>query len=285
MTTSHAIANAPRRMLRSIVADRLRERGAFEDWWGWCASLYDRLLLRCPAAGLPFRRRLVSVRVAGTTAPIAVRMGTSDLRTVGEVFLRHEYAEVLARIRHRVNVVIDLGANIGCSVRLWQERFPGARIVAVEPDAENLAVCRRNVALRGSEPEVLLVEAAVAGRSRLVTLDRRCEEWSFRIAEIDTDGRRAGEEGAIPALTLPDILARASVREDVDLLKCDIEGAEAEVFAECGSWLHRIRRLVVEVHAPYGREQLLEDVRRGGGRYAATSLKRQRNAEVVLLES
>lgn len=43
--TSHAIAKVPRRMLRSIATDRLQERGAFEDSWGWCASLYDRLLL------------------------------------------------------------------------------------------------------------------------------------------------------------------------------------------------------------------------------------------------
>ena len=37
-----------------------------------------------------------------------------------------------------VDTVLDLGANIGASVRLWQETCPLGWIVAVEPDANNV---------------------------------------------------------------------------------------------------------------------------------------------------
>jgi FkbM family methyltransferase len=276
----------PGRTFRSIVADRLRERRGFEDRWSWLASLYDRVLLGHPSGRLPFRRKLISLRVVGTSKPVLVRMGTSDLRTAREIFLRQEYSEVVARIRDPVRVIVDLGANIGVSVRLWQEAFQEVRIIAVEPDHENLAVCRSNVALSGGQGVVFL-EAAAAGRPRDVALDRRFEEWSFRITEPrpDDPSREPDVRTIVRAMTLPDILSYAGVDGDVDLLKCDIEGAEAEVFADCGAWLRRVRRIVVEVHAPYNREKLTNDVRRGGGRFGVTSLKRQPDAEVVLLES
>ena len=51
----------------------------------------------------------------------------------------------------------------------------------------------------------------------------------------------------------------------IDLLKCDIEGSEAELFADCQAWINRVRNLVVELHQPYSAGQFCEDIRRGGG--------------------
>ncbi len=48
----------------------------------------------------------------------------------------------------------------------------------------------------------------------------------------------------VPAVRLRDILER----ERIDLLKLDIEGAEADVLDDCAPQLHRVTALHVEVH-------------------------------------
>lgn len=40
-----------------------------------------------------------------------------------------------------------------------------------------------------------------------------------------------------------------------------------EVFADCASWIGRVRHMVVEVHGAYTADQFLDDLRRAGGRF------------------
>jgi len=53
----------------------------------------------------------------------------------------------------------------------------------------------------------------------------------------------------------------------LDLLKCDIEGAEREVFAACDAWIGRVRCMVVEVHDGLGIPELAHALARAGGRF------------------
>ena len=88
----------------------------------------------------------------------------------------------------------------------------------------------------------------------------------------------AGEEPT-PVRTVPDILSETHLADaQIDLLKCDIEGTEAEVFHGAPKWLQRVRAIVAEVHAPYTSDALAADVRSAGGAWAVTAL-----GNVVLL--
>jgi predicted O-methyltransferase YrrM len=44
----------------------------------------------------------------------------------------------------RTPLVIDCGANIGLSAKYFSLEFPNARIIAIEPEKENMAQARRN---------------------------------------------------------------------------------------------------------------------------------------------
>lgn len=217
------------------------------------------------------------VRLAGISAPFAVRFGTSDWYVLEDIFLNGEYEPIAQRQLRPVHLVVDLGANAGFSVRLWQSLYPHAAIIAVEPDAANLRMCRRN-ALRGKGYGLLrCVETCVAGQARLVALNRAGGAWEYKLQEFD------GSQEAIPALTLPQLLAGAGA-VTIDLLKCDIEGAEAEVFADCRAWIGRVRHLVVELHAPYRAEQLLADLERNGGQFQVYAHQQRATTEVLFLE-
>jgi FkbM family methyltransferase len=185
-----------------------------------------------------------------------VRLGSSDLQLHQTIRFRGEYGPALENpFRGPIRQVVDLGSNAGYTIRLWQELFPNARIIGVEPDRGNLRLCRLNAQMK--DGTVNLIQACVDGKSGTVWLDTSGSEHQFKIGS-DVSARGVHVE----ALTVPQILDRAKADKDIDLLKCDVQGAEQAIFADCNSWINRVRNMIVEVHPPYTPEDLLADLHR-----------------------
>lgn len=251
MTPAPAI---PRRSLRAIAADRLAERRSFATTSGWLWSLVDRALNRRTNLKL-WRGSLKRVRLRGHDRPFFLRLGTSDWLVLKEIFVDGEYQELAKLDPRSIRTILDLGANIGLSVRLWQKMFPGAHIIAVEPDAGNMAVCRANAnAAPSPEPAPVLQTCCVGGTRRKVTMDHSGGQWAYKMRDAATGTT------TIDALTIPDVLAAARTDAPIDLLKCDIEGAEAELFAHASPWIGRVGVIIVELHEPYTVERFKADL-------------------------
>jgi hypothetical protein len=95
---------------------------------------------------------------------------------IEQVFRHHQYAfdqwaataEILARVARRAAqgkkpLIIDAGANIGAVTVYFALKMPSARIVAIEPAADNFAVLERNTA--GLDAELRSVLPAASGPS------------------------------------------------------------------------------------------------------------------------
>lgn len=175
-----------------------------------------------------------------------------------ELFIHKGYESALKQCSQVVRTVVDLGANIGLSVRLFGQCFPNARIVAVEPDAGNLAICRLNT--EGIHSRCHLMKGAAGGSARMGHLDRSGGEWAFRLAQ----GSPKPEDCEVQVMTMSEITRQIDSEAGVDLLKCDIEGGERELFHECSGWIKSVRHLIVEVHDDYRPEDLLSDLERNG---------------------
>jgi FkbM family methyltransferase len=240
-------------------ARRWKERRFYRSTCGWLAAMYDRALIRLARWPLPARKAVCPVRLKGVSNALYARLGSSDFLVIDELFFRREYDFLFAKTCDDVKLVVDLGANCGYSTVLWLTHFPQARVIAVEPDPSNLAVLRRNVASFGGEDRVRIIPACAAGHSRSVRLNRSGQEWEYSMADGD-DG--AGQP--VAALTMTEILASCGEEGPIDLLKCDIEGAERELFESAGAWLPRVQTMLVEVHAPF-RGHDLEKIVRGHG--------------------
>jgi FkbM family methyltransferase len=176
---------------------------------------------------------------------VQVRLhGSSDLRCFDQIFMFEEYS-ILENLREPL-LIFDLGANVGFSSAYFLNKFPKARVVAVEPEEGNLALCKANLSPYGER--VLLTHGAVWSKNatlRLLNAYRDGREWSTQVGEFVDGKEMATGVKAWDVGTLMDL----SGGEVVDLLKVDIERAEVEVFGISASrWLHRVRNICIELH-------------------------------------
>lgn len=246
-----------------IRESRAKERGWYPSWKDWSIRVYDRLLRKIHwFPRMPFRKRITSVRFKALEKPFYVRLGSSDLQLHQTITYRGEYAPLVERALTDVKQVVDLGANAGYTIRLWRERFPDARIIAVEPDESNVKMCRLNADATDAGDRVQLVQACIDGKPGKVLLDRSGLEQLYHISDTDT-----GNCVEVDALTVPQVLERCNADPVIDLLKCDIQGAEKAVFADCASWVDRVRNMIVELHEPYNKDEFLADLERAGWKY------------------
>jgi len=234
----------------------------------WAASIYSRMVEKFPHLPWPCAGRAVRVRFAGIPEPFFARLGASDMSIMDQVFRCGEYAAVSSLPVESTRQIIDLGSNAGFTLRLWKRLYPGARVIAVEPDESNYRTLLKNLdAIGGPEKAgVSPFRACVADKPGRVFLTGGANE-SGRVMS-----HAPGQGVEVEAVTMPQLLERAGFSGPIDLLKCDIEGAEQELFRDCGAWIGRVRNLIAETHPPYSAAALAADVARCGGRLRTVSI-------------
>lgn len=217
----------------------------FPDWIRACgfkaAAVWTWQRLQFPAP------ETVSLKPRGVRHPLAVRLaGSSDIDVFSQIFREEEYAPLLDIATPRT--ILDLGANIGCSSAYFLNRFPQARVIAVEPDPRNVALCRRNLAPYGDR--AMVIHGAVWPENGTLELmdnesgDER--EWGVQVRATD----RPDAPRAIPAYDIATLCDLAGA-PSIDILKIDIERSEIELFARrTETWLARINNICIELHGP-----------------------------------
>jgi FkbM family methyltransferase len=172
---------------------------------------------------------------------IFLRRFTSDEEVMRQVFARKDYDFTFVRAP---SLIIDAGANIGCTSVYFSQRFPDATVIAVEPEPGNVAILQRNAV---AYPNIKPVHAALwntGGTLQLFNPDRG--NWGFTVKQSAAPEEQQNL-GHVRAVTVPELLS-ASGHQRIDVLKMDIEGAEFEVLQSSESWIDRVDCLVVELH-------------------------------------
>ena len=157
------------------------------------------------------RRRTVRFK-DGTE--LTYRFNRGDVRAIAEVWFVGTY-ELPFKIR--AHNIVDLGANIGAASVWLARRYGASKLVAVEPVPENAELARINLARIGIDATVLRgAVGATQGMSR------------FALSEDSTWGKLGPKGVEVPLLTPQLMIDRFPASERIDLVKIDIEGAEAE---------------------------------------------------------
>ena len=197
-------------------------------------------------------QRVVTARLRGF-GKLTVRLGGSDLYTLAEVFF-FDYLK-FPTLPANPKVIVDLGANIGASVRWFHVVYPGARIVAIEPDALNFALLGNNA---GNDSSCRRLAAWSASD---VTL-------SLEDSQVESNIRKYSPGGVasdvVRTISVADLLQELG---PVDVLKIDIEGAEVEVLEDLEVWIHQVGAIIIEFHdqwRPGSREMLTARLKKAG---------------------
>jgi FkbM family methyltransferase len=223
------------------------------------------------------RPAVVGLDLESFGGTVYLRSHSSDISVLEELTLGATYEPVAARARADSRWIVDLGGNCGLSARWFLHRFPQSTVVVVEPEASNLVALRRNVAEYADR--VVIVAACAGAWERQVSLASDNHEFGFAMSDLVDQ-----EVGDADVLTMPTILEHLG-GADIDILKCDIEGAEEEVFADCTAWIGRVGVAAVECHGEYTAARLDDDLRRNGSEPTVVEVQRAEefDCEVVTL--
>lgn len=190
---------------------------------------------------------------------IRYRTGTKDLHTIQENFTKQPYSlsKCTWMPRHRaveeeyerltaaglVPLIVDAGANLGASAIHFALRYPKARILAIEPEAETFDLLRHNTKTMA---QIQCIHGAVAANGGMANVydPGRSTDAYRAVVGTQSDGKLLGQ---VKAFSIRDLL-QAAVGSHPLLLKIDIEGGEAELFSGDTSWVDDFPAIAIELH-------------------------------------
>jgi FkbM family methyltransferase len=192
--------------------------------------------------GINIKGKKLRFFVKGLQHPVYWRYGTSDSLVFNQIFIEEEYSG-LGKIEN-VNLIVDCGANVGYSAAYLLNKYPQARIIAIEPDPDNFEICSLNLAPYGERAHV--VKSAIWSNKVGLVIDRPLQEngeWGLEVRPC-----KEGETADLEAIDIKSLFEELRI-DSVDILKVDIEKAELEVFSRnYDEWLNKVKYIAIELH-------------------------------------
>ena len=145
-------------------------------------------------------------------------------------------------------LIVDCGTNIGLSVIYFKKLFPGARIITFEPDHEIFEVAQKNFSSLALD-KVEFVNNGLWHNEGIISFNKEgADGGSIALEDQNSDY-------SINVTRLSNYL-----KEAIDFLKIDIEGAETAVLEECAKDLKNVKKIFVEYHSFIGEPQSIDKI-------------------------
>lgn len=162
-------------------------------------------------------------------------------------------------------VIYDCGANIGLSCLYFKKLFPDSKLYAFEADPDIYRHLELNLQRSGMSEGVVLHQKAVWIDDAGIEFSKDGADGGSVIHATNTNLVK------VPTVRLRDLL----IKEKIDLLKLDIEGAEDMVLEDCDGHFANVDKVFFEYHShadkPQAFGKLLDLMRRNGFRYIIQS--------------
>ena len=174
--------------------------------------------------------------------PLAFRPNTSDQWLLNKIFQEQEYNFKIANFEPRL--ILDCGANVGYSTAYFANKYPQAKIIAVEPEALNFKMLTYNTHFFDN---VTCINSAIWYKEGYIKI---LPDMPGNTLAFMTEDTNADDPEALKTTTIAKLLTDLDFNE-IDFLKVDIEGAEREVFddiARPDEWLPKVKVMTIELH-------------------------------------
>ena len=183
------------------------------------------------------------------------RSGTADPFVLYQILFRSgKKAEYYVPPVLQPKIILDIGSNIGASIIYFHRQFPDANIFGFEPHPDSFRILQKNVA---HLPGVKVFNYGLGATHQRIAVP--ADEVNF--GAFNTRGRF--KDRGYPATPvecevrrLDDVLRELGIGQ-IDLIKIDCEGAEADVFSTLpDAILNQCQWIVGEFHDHTGFEVL-----------------------------
>jgi FkbM family methyltransferase len=173
--------------------------------------------------------------------PLHLRLGSTDMHTLVQIFLHREYDFAMTRTPR---TVVDAGANVGYAAVYFATRFPQSTVLAIEPEPGNFQQLQKNT--RSLANVIVRCAALWNEEGELSLFDAGEGSWGFRVQHR----AQATGQGSVKAMSMLTAL-REQGWTHIDLLKLDIEGSEVEVLNGSAGWIDHVNVIAAELHDKY----------------------------------
>lgn len=189
--------------------------------------------------------------VNGQPTIFQLRQNGSDIHVFQQVVTQKGYEGLVQLFENRKTEplrIIDAGSNIGLTAIYLKRNFPASTIICLEPQESNFKLLQKNIAANNLEAlhpyrKALWSKAAVL-QPREKFRDNLA--WSFAVEESPSP---ASSLNSVDGVTLVQ-LKEMHGWEMIDILKMDIEGAEAVLFIDSDfqNALSKVKVIALEIH-------------------------------------
>jgi len=161
-----------------------------------------------------------------------------------EIYLEGVYIDIMNSLKNTENnVIVDIGANIGCTVQYFRDY---AKVYAVEPAKEHFEALKKNKDFNKWD-NVEVFNFAIAGKDGEMTL--HTHDGNRTCHSLTNDYKQGGY--TVKTKTLETFFKENNIKK-VDFMKFDVEGAEESILCapEFSNVTHIIKKMMVEFHYP-----------------------------------
>ncbi len=168
--------------------------------------------------------------------------GRGDCTVFRDIFLRNDYG---LKDDFYFKTVIDVGAHVGIFTVFVSPR--AERILAIEPEPENLAVFECNVKLNGLEEKVQIIPCALSYKDGVATLFRYSDRQDAHTL-LPVKKNNFDTKSQIKTISLGTLFRNYNLVH-CDLLKLDCEGLEYNIIFKTPQevW-KKVKAITMETH-------------------------------------
>ncbi|MCG2784165.1 MAG: FkbM family methyltransferase [Anaerolineae bacterium] len=169
-----------------------------------------------------------------------IRLNTTDIHVLYTIFIRQDYK---MNILSEPSLIIDAGAYTGFSSIYFSQKYPKAKIIAIEPMPSNFALLKKNIL---NYPQIKAINKALwFENTRIDMADRETGHWGYAI--LEEKNLKLKNIISVETITMDNIIQEFDINM-IDLLKVDIEGSEKEVFQHHKTWIGSVDTIAIELH-------------------------------------
>ena len=186
------------------------------------------------------KKQIEKLTLKSLKHPFYVRPGTLDAHNLVSCVIREEYG-LLPKNFPDPRWMIDAGVYTGDTTVYFLNRFPKLNVIGLEANRDNFKIASMNLKPYGERVEILFRALWKSSCKLKLKGDLNGSHVEEISSDLDVDYDVYG-------LSIADIVQKYNISE-IDILKMDIEGAEATVF-ESGyeEWLPKVNLLIIEIH-------------------------------------